>query len=57
MSVHTETERQFWRASEQRWVDNVSIRTWGDRKDEPTKWRHRVITVTRDVGEWQKGKS
>lgn len=57
MSTRTETERQFWRESEQQWVDHVHIRTWGAEKDTPTKWRHRIITTTVERGEWQKGKS
>jgi hypothetical protein len=51
------TDRQFWRESEQRWVDHVHIVTGGPNKDRPTKWRHRTTTLTRTVGDWQSGKS
>jgi hypothetical protein len=54
--VWTEVHSQFWRESEQRWVDHVSIRTWGSEKDEPRKWRHRVTTFTERVGDWEDGK-
>lgn len=50
-----ETETQFWREGEG-WVDHVLIRTWGKSKDHPTKWRHRTVTITRESGDWQKGK-
>ena len=55
MSVRTETQRQFWRESEQAWVDHVSIRSdeLPAQAQSPRRWRHRVVTIVTDVGEWQ----
>jgi hypothetical protein len=54
--TRTEVRVQFWRESEQSWVDHVLIRPSGKNPDRPTKWRHKVFTITTTVGEWQRGK-
>lgn len=54
--VRTEVHSQFWRKSEERWVDSVNLRSWGAQKDEPSVWRHRVTTITTVVGDWHDGK-
>lgn len=51
----TETQRQFWRESEGRWVDHVMIHR--DEIDKRLKWRHRVITTTTKIGSWQDRKN
>jgi hypothetical protein len=55
--VDTVTHRsQFWRESEQAWVDDVHVRTWGPDKDEPTRWRRQRRTTVTLVHDWEDGR-
>lgn len=47
-------QRQFWRESEQRWVDAVLI-SYAETKRHLT-WRHAVVTETVKVSEWRPGR-
>lgn len=57
--VRTEKFLQFWRESEQRWVDHVCI--WRSECSrfggvDPVKWRHRITIITTETGDWQEGR-
>jgi len=54
-SVRTEVHRQFWRESEQAWVDHVLIHR--DEVEKSLRWRHRTYTITTEIGPWEDGKS
>lgn len=51
------TKRQFWRESEQRWVDAVLMRRDDalDHYKNGARWRHYTITTTVEVSEFLPG--
>ena len=53
--TRTEVDAQFWRESEQRWVDHVLIRA-SEIRNGGLRWRYREVTVTTTVGRWRKGR-